>query len=94
MTSVEKLMPKKTNNDLEPTDTFELEEAFALMERVVIRTKNNNDKHPSLDFGVVSGVLAVNEEIELVIKFLDGLSQYTKSEFTTQFRIYDEDTPF
>ena len=87
-------MPKKRNDDLEPTDNFELEEAFALMERVVIRAKNKDDKHPSLDFGVVSGVLAVNEEIELVIKFLDGLSQYTKSEFTAQFRIYDEDTPF
>ena len=94
MTNVKKLMPNKRNDDLEPTENFELEEAFALMDRVVIRGKNKNKKHPSLDFGVVSGLLTVNEEIELVIKFLDGLSQYTKSEFTAQFRIYDEDEPF
>lgn len=94
MTNVEKLMTKNRNDDLEPTDQFELDEAFRLMERVVIRKKDNNEKHPSLDFGVISGVLAVNDEIELVIKFLDGLSQYTKSEFTHQFRIYDEDAPF
>lgn len=93
MTNVEKLMPRKTSDDLETADQFSLDEAFRLMDSVVIR-KSNNEQHPSLDFGVVSGVLAVNDEIELVIKFLNGLSQFNKSEFTNQFRIYEEDNPF
>jgi hypothetical protein len=86
-------MAKNRDNDLERTEEFSLEEAFRLMESVVIRNRNN-EEHPSLDFGVVSGVLAVNEEIELVIKFLNGLSQFTKSEFAEQFRIYEDEKPF
>lgn len=93
MTNVEKLMPKKKNS-LEPTDQFTLEEGFRLMDSVVIRKKDSNKEHPSLDFGVVSGVLGVNDEIELVIKFLNSLAQFTKSEFIEQFRIYEDDEPF
>jgi hypothetical protein len=59
------------------------------MGRVDIKNQSNS-KRPSFDFGVVSGVLVVNEDVEVVIEFRNGLSQLTKLVFTEQFRVFDE----
>jgi len=62
---------------------FELDEACALLNRECVRNRDSAFyKAPPADkAGIIVGVLTMNEEIELLIKFLDGMEQVVKSEF-------------
>lgn len=53
-------------------DVFTLEEAFNFIH---LKVDLNGES------GVVSGLLAFNSEVEVVVKFADELKQFTKSEF-------------
>ena len=66
---------------------FELEEAFALLNLTVVNIDHNASPPAITEIGIISGLLTINDEIELVIKFLDELRQYKKSEFTAQLKI-------
>ncbi len=37
--------------------------------------------------GVVVGLLDMNDEVELIVKFQSSVSQFTKSEFVTKFQV-------
>lgn len=39
------------------------------------------------DIGVVVGVLDMNDEVEVIVKFLSSVRQFTKSELIEQFSI-------
>lgn len=39
------------------------------------------------DIGVIVGVLDMNDEIEVIVKFLSAVRQFTKSELIAQFSI-------
>lgn len=39
------------------------------------------------DIGVVVGVLDMNDEVEVIVKFLSSVRQFTKSELIAQFSI-------
>ena len=62
---------------------FEQQEAFDLMDQMVRKeTDPGADETNYIDnIGVVCGVLAMNDEVEVVVKYFSGLRQYTKSEF-------------
>lgn len=69
---------------------FELDEAVALIYQHVILKKNlaSHDKKPELaNIGHICGVLTLNDQIEVVVKFMDELKQFNKTEFQAQMVI-------
>ena len=73
-------------------DTFNLEEAIALIYRLAILRKNAPapGKKPALtQIGHICGVLTLNDQIEVVIKFHDQMRQFTKEEFYREIELLD-----
>lgn len=69
---------------------FALDEAVALIYQHVILKKNltSHEKKPELaNIGHICGVLTLNDQIELVVKFQDELKQVTKNEFQSELII-------
>ncbi len=67
---------------------FELDEAIQLIDHIVV-LKRHPDKRDPRSFGVVAGVLTLNEEIEVVLKFMDRVTQATKREFLHQVELIE-----
>ncbi|MCB1935490.1 MAG: hypothetical protein KDF59_06075 [Nitrosomonas sp.] len=78
----------KANNIM---NEFILEEAVSLIYRLAILKKNAaaNKKPNITQIGHICGVLTMNDQIEIVIKFHDELRQFTKVEFNNQVLLYD-----
>lgn len=67
---------------------FTLQEAVNLMGQTVLDLKNPK---PGIErLGVISGVLEINDEVELVIRMLDHIAQVTKSEFEARFEVVSD----
>ena len=82
---------KRINKNI--MDTFELEEAVSLIYRLAVLKKNapEPDKQLSItQIGHICGVLTLNDQIEIVIKFHDEMRQFTKEEFKTQVTVLDK----
>lgn len=71
---------------------FELKEACALMCREVVRSEDAHllPKPPVMKTGNIVGVLAMNEEIEVVVRFTEGMEQLTKTEFCGDYKLVPE----
>lgn len=71
---------------------FELKEACALMCREIVRNEDVAllPNPPTMKVGIIVGVLAVNEEIELVIRFSEGMDQVDKTEFCADYKLVPE----
>lgn len=71
---------------------FELKEACALMCREVVRGEDAHllPKPPIAKTGNIVGVLAMNEEIEVVVRFSEGMEQLTKTEFCGDYKLVPE----
>jgi len=69
---------------------FEIEEACELLNLTVVALDNTHTPPRISEIGIICGVLTCNEEVEIVIKFLDQLRQYTKAEFIAQLKILKE----
>jgi len=65
---------------------FTLEEAFKLINHEVIRKQENPPSQSIEHVGVISGLLALNDEVELVIRFLDSIELFTKEAFTASLK--------
>ena len=66
---------------------FTLDEAVALIYQHVVLKKNLtlHNKRPELaNIGHICGVLTLNDQIELVVKFKDELKQFNKAEFQSE----------
>lgn len=74
--------------DLNVTTPFTIEEIIPLLHSAVVR-KQTKQSMQIRDIGIVCGLLTLNEEPEIVVKFADNISQYTRSEFYSQFRILE-----
>jgi len=71
---------------------FTLEEAVSLIYRHAVLKKNAGTSRKTPDItliGHVCGVLTMNDQIEVVIKFHDELKQFTKEEFDTEIKLMD-----
>ena len=66
---------------------FELDEAYDLLNLTVVEAAQTCSKPTITNLGLICGVLTVNDEIELVIKFMTELRQYTREEFMAQLTI-------
>ncbi|MFT6916295.1 MAG: hypothetical protein ACJAWL_002629 [Motiliproteus sp.] len=69
-------------------DAFDLAEAVTLMDRIVTAQTNTAIESP-MDLGVISGVLTLNDEIEVVVRFADRLEQFSKTELYQQTRLIE-----
>lgn len=78
----------KANNIM---NEFTLEEAVSLIYRLAILKKNASaNKKPDItQIGHICGVLTMNDQVEVVIKFHDELRQFTKEEFNNEVILYD-----
>ncbi|WMJ09625.1 hypothetical protein [Nitrosomonas sp. sh817] len=74
-------------------NTFDLEEAVSLIYRLAVLKKDvlqPGQKYSITQIGHICGVLTLNDQIEIVIKFHDEMRQFTKEEFYTQVKLLDE----
>ena len=67
---------------------FQLDEAYKLIDQLVLR-KNTLTK-AELNVGRVAGLLTLNEQIEVIVKFLNEIKQFTKPEFDVALELLDD----
>lgn len=69
-------------------DQFTTEEAFDLLNSHVVRKADENNKNLPIEFiGFIAGVITLNDEVEVMIKFPKELVQLTKTSFTEQMTL-------
>lgn len=78
--------PKTTNQN----QSFTVDEVVSLINRPVIR-HDRGDKFVPANIGLIVGVVTLNQEVEMVVKFIDRVTQFTKAEFTSNYRVISED---
>jgi len=67
---------------------FTSEQAVALLHREVAqRSVAKRDQLKNENIGLVVGVLSINDEMEVVVKQLSDVGQYTASEFHKKFEV-------
>ncbi|MBK7492578.1 MAG: hypothetical protein KBF68_09575 [Nitrosomonas sp.] len=72
---------------------FTLNEAVSLIYRLAVLKKDVmplGKKYSITQIGHICGVLTLNDQIEIVIKFHDEMRQFTKEEFYAQVKLLDE----
>ena len=72
---------------------FTLDEAVSLIYRLAVLKKDvmpPGKKYSITQIGHICGVLTLNDQIEIVIKFHDEMRQFTKEEFYAQVKLLDE----
>lgn len=71
---------------------FTLDEAVSLIYRLAVLKKDivpSGQKYSITQIGHICGVLTLNDQIEIVIKFHDEMRQFTKEEFYAQVQLLD-----
>lgn len=68
---------------------FTIHEVVSLINRPVIRHDRGDQFIPS-NIGLVVGVVTLNQEVEMVVKFIDRVTQFTKAEFNKHYRVIQE----
>lgn len=71
---------------------FTLDEAVSLIYRHAFLKKNSTmpGNMPDItQLGHVCGVLTINDQIEVVVKFHNELRQFTKEEFSSEVKLVD-----
>lgn len=71
---------------------FTLEEAVSLIYRLAVLKKDERQpgqKYSITQIGHICGVLTLNDQIEIVIKFHNEMRQFTKEEFYNQVTVLD-----
>lgn len=71
---------------------FTLDEAVSLIYRLAVLKKDAlqpGKKYSITQIGHICGVLTLNDQIEIVIKFHDEMRQFTKEEFYNQVTVLD-----
>jgi hypothetical protein len=71
-------------------DQFTPEDAFELLNSHVVKKEDENNKNLPIDkIGFVAGVITLNDEIEVMIKFPKQLIQLTKTAFSEQMTLLE-----
>ncbi len=69
----------------EDFEVFELSEAVKLINKTVLMKQDGEFPVPGIGaLGVITGVLTLNEEVEVVVKLIDRVTQMTKQEYMDQ----------
>jgi len=90
-------MKSRLNTKFDPIkdimNPFTLNEAVSLIYRLAVLKKDvmpSGQKYSITQIGHICGVLTLNDQIEIVIKFHDEMRQFTKEEFYAQVKLLDE----
>jgi hypothetical protein len=77
--------------DMNPDSCFDLDEATDLIHHEVVRIQDRGylPVPPHDKAGLIVGALHLNDEVEVIIKFKEGLLQLTKEEFNAGFVVAD-----
>jgi hypothetical protein len=71
-------------------DQFTPEEAFELLNSHVVNKEDENNKNLAIEqIGFVAGVITLNDEVEVMIKFPKQLIQLTKRAFSEQMTLLE-----
>jgi len=71
-------------------DQFTPQEAFELLNSHVVKKEHESIKNLSIEqIGFVAGVITLNDQVEVVIKFPNELIQLTKPKFVTQISLLE-----
>lgn len=71
-------------------DQFTPQEAFELLNSHVVKKEDENNKSlPIEKIGFVAGVITLNDEVEVMIKFSEQLIQLTKTAFAEQITLLE-----
>lgn len=76
----------KHKNSLE----FSVDEVVKLFNYPVIKTERGTEFLPE-NIGLIVGVLILNEQVEIVVKFVDRVTQFTKPEFYCHYKVLRDD---
>ena len=74
--------PKTTNQN----NKFTIDEIVKLINLTVVRNDLGDSFKPE-NLGIIVGVLTLNDEVEMVVKFIDRISQFTKNEFQRNYKV-------
>lgn len=82
--------------DWDPSREFSLEEAVKLINRIVVNRPQQHYENIKRDMpiemlGIISGLLTLNDEIEVVVKLHTEIGQYNKAEFEETFMLVEAD---
>jgi hypothetical protein len=71
-------------------DQFTMQEACELLNSHVVKKEDENNKNlPIEKIGFIAGVITLNDEIEVMIKFPNQLTQLTKTAFAEQMSLLE-----
>jgi len=71
-------------------DQFTPQDAFELLNSHVVKKEDENNKNlPIEKIGFVAGVITLNDEVEVMIKFPQQLIQLTKTGFAKQMTLLE-----
>lgn len=71
-------------------DQFTLESAFELLNCHVVKKGNEDKAESTIEvIGFVAGIITLNDEVEVMIKFPNELVQLTKESFAQQITLLE-----
>jgi hypothetical protein len=71
-------------------DQFTTKEAFELLNSHVVKKEDEENENLAIDqIGFVAGVLTLNDEVELMVKFPKEVIQLTKIKFSEQMSLLE-----
>lgn len=81
------MMPKEKDERIDAMERlfnnqFTLEEAYELIHTVVAYNKTAKAIE---EWGVVCGIMQVNDEVEVIVRFKDYIEQATKGEYLNRY---------
>ena len=71
-------------------EEFTLEETIGLMYLTLLRKEHKKEALQISRIGIVSGFVDLNGELEVIVKFMDNIKQYTKEEFYEKTELINE----
>jgi hypothetical protein len=80
-------MTNIVNAFMNKQNQFTIDEAYTLMDAFVARNSITGIPDEVSNIGIVCGLLKLNDEVEVVVKFLDGLNQFTKEEYLSELSL-------
>lgn len=83
----------KNNQRKDIMNPFTLDEAVSLIYRLAVLKKDvvpPGKRYSITQIGHICGVLTLNDQIEIVIKFHDQMRQFTKEEFYAEVKLLDK----
>lgn len=71
-------------------EQFTPQEAFDLLNSHVVKKENENKENLAIDqIAFIAGVITLNEEVEVMVKFPKQLIQLTKTAFYSQMSLLE-----